>query len=96
MDIFRRKNEIRLVLSDRSRARLDWLKDMTGSDTDTETIRHAIRALDFLVEQAQVGNSFAVVTPSGELVPVSVFCEPEPESPKPTRFKVIDGGKSTP
>lgn len=78
-------------LSERSARRLDHLMQLSGAESREECLRNAMRLLDQIIQWSEDANTFALVTPRGDLVPVSIFVDPA-ETEKP-RFRVIEGGQ---
>jgi hypothetical protein len=90
--MFKGKSEgSNITLSDRSTKRLHNLMDLSGSESPEECLRNAMRLLDQCIEWAETGNTFAIVTPEGSVIPVSIFVD-RASVGKP-KFQVVDGGK---
>lgn len=54
-------------------------------------MRNALRLYQQCIDWQRGGNTFAIVTPSGDIVPVKIFVEQKvDERPK---LQVIEGGK---
>jgi hypothetical protein len=89
-----KRQEIRFSLSDRSLKRLETLKEKTDSETYAQVFQNSLRLLDACIEWAERGNRFAIITQSGDVVPVDVFAYHAPDEAGPKQnFTVIDGGK---
>jgi hypothetical protein len=80
-----------IKLSDRSTERLDHLMELSGSESREECLRNAMRLFDQCIEWTRLGNTFAILTPEGSIIPVSIFVD-RAAMGKP-KFQVIAGGK---
>jgi hypothetical protein len=78
-------------LSPRALKSLDELMELSGSETRPECLRNAMRLFSMSIRWAKAGNTFAIVTPEGSVVPVDIFVDHSAIG-KP-KLTVIDGGK---
>jgi metal-responsive CopG/Arc/MetJ family transcriptional regulator len=84
------KRRLQFDFSVEALTRLDMLKDQAGLNTRAEAIRHALRLLEWTVEQRQEGSKILVQTGSGELRE-AVFPFLESERPAKPVSEVRDG-----
>ena len=67
-----RKRPMNLAMSERTRARIEALKDALDSDSLSEVIRRSVELLEILTERQQKGDTIILRSPEGKETEVIV------------------------